>query len=165
MSRTSKILNTVQSPDQILNLLYGTGYRLTGNHQLTAKLIDLTISELDLSNRQWKLNGNKNKSVNVIFKTLCTAFINKSTVVCGPDYIAAPLHNHKDFCKHQIQEALLYLPPMERLLVVLKDILGLTYVEIADLTGLEKSDVSCLLSMGRWSLRKILSDVIAPISF
>ncbi len=76
----------------------------------------------------------------------------KTTVVCGPDHVAASLSVYGDLSKPQIQEALLYLPPIERLLVVLKDILGLTYAEMADLTGLEKSDVSCLLSMGRLSL-------------
>ncbi len=87
MSRKSEILNTVQSPDQIFNLLYITGYRLTGNHQLTAELIDASISELNLQGRQGHnkllkgliqtLSGSKNIDVNAIFKTLCAAFIKK----------------------------------------------------------------------------------------
>ncbi len=168
MSRTSEILNTVRSPDQIFKLLYITGYRLTANHQLTAELIDASISALNLQGRQGHnkllkglirtLSGSNNIGVKAILKALCTAFINKTTVQCGRDHVTTPLPIYEDFCKPQIQEALLHLPPMERLLVVLKDILGLTYAEMADLTGLEKSDVSCLLSVGRLSLRELLDD-------
>ncbi|WP_161822015.1 RNA polymerase sigma factor [Sporotomaculum syntrophicum] len=165
VSGTSEVFDTVQSHDKIFNLLYNTAYRLTGNHQLTAELIDISMSA-------WNRQGNRvhyrffnvfvreqsmerNMWAGNMLKNLCTAFIKKTAVpVCGLEQEAIPLKNYQlSRSRARIQEALLQLPPMERLLVVLRDILGLTYADIAELTGLRKSDVTGLLSAGRWSLR------------
>jgi len=167
VSGTSEILNTVQSNDQIFNLLYTTGYRLTGNHRLTAELIEVSISALNLQGRQShnklfkglvrQQTGCKNTFANALLKTLCSTFITNNKLVCGREQVTAPLKTYEfSRSRSQMQDALLELPPMKRLLVVLRDILGLTYAEMAELTGLEKCDVAGLLSAGRWSLRELI---------
>ncbi len=149
VSGTSEVFDTVQSHDQIFNLLYTTAYRLTGNHQLTAELIDVSMKALNRQGRE------RNIGARNMLKTLCTVFITKTAaLVCGRKQKAIPLKYYQlSRSRAQMQEALLQLPPMERLLVVLRDILGLTYAEMAELTGLKKTDVAGLLSAGRWSLR------------
>ncbi len=169
MSGTSEVFNTVQSYDQIFNLLYTTGFRLTGNHRLTAELIDVSIYALNLQGRQGNnkfLKGlvrGKNTGANAMLKTLCTAFIKKTTLVCERGQVSAPFKTYEfSRSRSQMQVALLQLPPMERLLVVLRDILGLTYAEMAELTGMKKSDVADLLSEGRWSLRELIDVPAVP---
>jgi len=63
----------------------------------------------------------------------------------------------KDNNSGKIQEALLTLPPTERLVLVLREVLGLNYAKIAKLTGIEKTVVPRLLNTGRWELRKQLA--------
>jgi RNA polymerase sigma-70 factor (ECF subfamily) len=166
VSGTSEVFNTVQA-DQIVKLLYTTGYRLTGNHRLTAELIDGSINALNLQGQHGrnklfkgivrKQSGRKIPGASIMLKTLCTTFLHKTTVVNGRKHTAVPLRTYEfSPSKPQMQEVLLQLPPLERLLVVLRDILGLTYIEMAELTGLEKSEVACFLSAGRWSLRELL---------
>lgn len=166
VSGKSEIFNTVQA-DQIFKLLYTTGYRLTGSHRLTAELIDVSINALNPQGQHWhnklfkgivrKQSGITDPGTSVMLKTLCTTFLNKTTVVHGRECTVVPLKTYEfSLSRPHMQEVLLQLPPMERLLVVLRDILGLTYIEMAELTGLEKSEVAGLLSAGRWSLRELL---------
>lgn len=171
VSWTSGVFNTVKNPDQIFKVLYTVGYRLTGNHRLTVELIGASISELNRQNPHAQnppfkdvgqlLSGSNHIVFAAILKTLCFTYVNKFTVMYGRNHATAHAAIYElSRNGSQIQEALLYLQPKERLLVVLRDILGLNYAEIADLTGLEKNDVVCLLSAGRWSLRKLLT---APV--
>jgi len=164
---TSEIINRVQSLDQIINLLYTTGYRLTGSHRLTAELIAVSIDALNQPDQNGrrnffkglirKTNERKSQGTRVILKTLCTTFINKNAVLGEREKLAVAWKTYKFSCSRpQLQAALLQLPPMQRLLVVLRDILNLNYAEMAELTGLEKSDVAGLLDAGRWSLRDLI---------
>jgi len=164
---TSEVINTVQSHDQIINLLYTTGYRLTGSHQLTAELIAVSIDALNQPDQNGhhkffkglirKTSERKSQGTQAILKTLCTNFINKNAVLGEREQVAAAWHTLKGSrSKPQLQAALLQLPPMQRVLVVLRDILNLNYAEMAELTGLEKSDVAGLLDAGRWSLRELI---------
>lgn len=135
MSGTSGVFDAVKSPDEIFKLLYTTCYRLTGNHRLTAKLIEASVCTLNPQGRQGcnKLfkgivqlfNRNKNINVNSVFKALCSAFINKTTLVCEQDHTYASMTTY-EYSRSglQMQEALLCLPPLERLLVVLRDTLA-----------------------------------------
>ncbi|WP_347488909.1 sigma factor-like helix-turn-helix DNA-binding protein [Desulfoscipio sp. XC116] len=135
------------SSEQIVNLLYNTGYRLTGNHRETQKLLKDVLNVL-----------NDNINLNIALKSLCLIYINKA--------ISSPGKNssknkksppRKSNSTNKVQEALLTLPPAERLVLVLREVLGLDYVEIAELIGIEETPVSRLLNTGRWALRKQLA--------
>jgi len=136
------------SSDQIVNLLYNTGYKLTGSHRKTQKLLE------DVFNA---LNGNGNITLNTALKSLCLLYINKPTSSLSKNLSktksSPPV---KDNNSDKIQEALLTLPSTERLVLVLRDVLGLNYTEIAKLTGIEKTVVSWMLNTGRWTLRNQL---------
>jgi len=135
------------SSEQIVNLLYNTGFRLTGSHRKTQALLKDVFNDL---------NGNIN--LNTALKNLCLIYRNKTTTSSGEnlpkDINSSPI---KVNSTNKIQEALLTLPPAERLILVLREILGLNYAEIVEFTGMEKTDVTRLLNTGRWVLRKHLA--------
>ncbi|MFA7468496.1 MAG: sigma factor-like helix-turn-helix DNA-binding protein [Desulfotomaculaceae bacterium] len=146
MTKLEEMSKQGDSPEQIVNLLYNTGYRLTGSHKKTQELLKGVFIEL---------NGNINLST--ALKNMCLIYRNKTTSSSGKNFTkdksGPPI---KDNCTNKIQAALLTLPPTERLVLVLREILGLNYAEIAGLTGMEKTAVTRLLSTGRWDLRKYL---------
>ncbi|WP_161821545.1 RNA polymerase sigma factor [Sporotomaculum syntrophicum] len=131
------------SSDQIVNLLYNTGYRLTGSHRKTQDLIR------DVFNA---LNGNIN--LNTALKSLCLIYINKPTSSLSKNLSKTKSSPPtKDNSSNNVQNALLTLPLKVRLVLVLREVLGLGYVEIAEMTGIEKTAVTRLLNTGRWELQ------------
>lgn len=147
MPKLEEVSNRSDSSKQIVNLLYSTGYRLTGSHSKTQDLIKNVFDAL---------NGNIN--LNTALKNLCLIYINKATSSPGKnspkDKKSSP---KKSNSANKVQEALLTLPSAERLVLVLREVLGLGYVEIAEMIGIEKTVVSRLLNTGRWALRKQLA--------
>jgi len=63
-----------------------------------------------------------------------------------------------------IQKAIDSLPESQKSVVVLRDIEGFTYEEIADITGLNPGTVKSKLARARHKLRKILSPVYSKLS-
>jgi len=147
MPKLEEMSKQGNSPEQIVNLLYNTGYRLTGNHRKAQELLQGVFTAL---------NGNIN--LNTALKNMCLIYRNKtrsSLVKNLPQDKNSSLI--KDNSTNKIQAALLTLPPTERLILVLREILGLNYAEIAELTGMEETAVTRLLRTGRWNLRKYLT--------
>lgn len=133
------------SSEQIINLLYNTGYRLTGSHKRTQELLKGVFNPV---------SGNIN--LKTALKKMCLTYINKATTSWTPNLPkSSPPTN--DNSTNKIQAALLALPPTVRLVLVLREVSGLNYVEIAEMTGIEKIAVTRLLSTGRWELRKQLA--------
>ncbi|MBF0488319.1 MAG: sigma-70 family RNA polymerase sigma factor [Nitrospirae bacterium] len=60
-----------------------------------------------------------------------------------------------------IEKAILELPVAQRLVVVLRDIEGLSYEEISSITGLNQGTVKSKLSRARHALRDKLKDIVA----
>jgi RNA polymerase sigma-70 factor (ECF subfamily) len=58
-----------------------------------------------------------------------------------------------------VQKALMQISPVFREVVVLRDIQGLTYEEIAGITGLELGTIKSRISRGRSHLQKLLKDI------
>ncbi|WP_006523802.1 RNA polymerase sigma factor [Desulfoscipio gibsoniae] len=150
MPKLGEMFKQGNSSEQIVNLLYNTGYRLTGSHKKTQELLKGVFKALD---------GDIN--LNTALINLCLIYRNKATTGWTPNLPkdlprAKSSPPTKDNSTNKIQAALLTLPPTERLVLVLRDILGLSYVEIAEMTGIEKIAVTRLLNTGRWELRKQL---------
>lgn len=66
---------------------------------------------------------------------------------------------HENFELHDtMQQALAQLPQQHRAILLMKDIEGYQYKEIAQLTGLEEMQVAGILYRARVNLKKILTD-------
>ncbi len=146
MLKLEEISKKGDSSEQVVNLLYNTGYRLTGSHKRTQALLTSVFIAL---------NGNIN--TNIALKNLCLIYMNKATYSPGKkltqDKSSPPVEENST---SKVQKALLKLPSTERLVLVLREILGLSCDEIAELTVMENMEVSRLLNTGRWALRKQL---------
>lgn len=147
MSKLGQAVNHGNCVEQIVNLLYTTGYRLTGNHKSTQALLTGVFNALSC-----------NINIKTALKNLCLLYINETTANPGKKTpkgkSSSPARDNRT---NKIQEALLTLPPTERLVLVLRDVLGLTYAEIAELSGMENTAVTRLMNAGRWALRKQLA--------
>jgi len=147
MPKLDKTFKQGEYPEQIVNLLYNTGYRLTGKHLETQELVEGVFDTL-----------NNNANLKTALKSMCLIYMN-NTASGGKNL---PKDNNgstlldKGISTHKIQAALLALPPIERLVLVLREILGLNYADIAEITGCEKITVTRLLTAGRGALRKHL---------
>jgi RNA polymerase sigma-70 factor (ECF subfamily) len=81
-----------------------------------------------------------------------------------PDYSAKLVNGHerpeeyalRQELSHVIQEAITNLPPEQRTVVVLSDIQGFAYQEIAEITGVSLGTVKSRLSRARMKLRDYL---------
>ena len=148
MPKLGAIAKRSNSSDQIVNLLYNTGYRLTGSHRITQKLLEDVCNALNVESRI---------NFNISLQSLCLIYLNNPTAGLSKnlpkDKSSPPVKGNNS---GKIQAALLTLPPTERLVLVLRDMLGLNYTEIAKLIGIEKTAVTRLLNTGRWALRKQL---------
>ena len=122
------------SPDQILTVLYTAGFRLTGSHPSTR---DLVCGAVDQA-----LGNGGSLSLPAAMQSLCHSFMQ-----------APALPSPTDKSPGSIQVALLQLQPLERLVVVLRDNLGLTYPDIAAVTGLGEPEVARMLAAGRSALQ------------
>lgn len=134
MPLMGKPLSQLYSPEEILDLLYNTGFRLTGSHRETT---DLVLSAFDT------LTGCEKIKFSTALKGLCSVYIKTAA-----KNLDQPLYRN-NCSMGKVQEALLSLPHKERLVVVLREILGLDYDAISNMTDLEKKDVAKLLAIGR----------------
>jgi RNA polymerase sigma-70 factor (ECF subfamily) len=59
-----------------------------------------------------------------------------------------------------IEKAIAGLPVPQRAVVILRDIEGLSYEEISDITGYNQGTVKSKLSRARWALRDKLRGIV-----
>ncbi|WP_449240839.1 RNA polymerase sigma factor [Desulfoscipio gibsoniae] len=131
-------------PKQLVDFLYNIGYRLTGSHQQTEELVK-DVFNVPNKDAAFSLN------IDTALRSMCISYIKK----------VDDQHQHstmlKGNSKNKIQVALLTLSPLQRLVLVLREIVRINYSEIAEITGMDKTTVTRLLSSGRWTLRKHLA--------
>ncbi len=150
MPNLDKTFKQGEYPEQIVDLLYNTGYRLTGKHLETQELVEGVFNTL-----------NNNANLKTALKSMCLIYMNNTASGGGKNLNSSKVSSSstlldKGICTNKIQAALLALPPIERLVLVLREILGLNYADIAEITGCEKITVTRLLTAGRGALRKHL---------
>jgi len=90
---------------------------------------------------------------NTALKNLCLLYLNKVITGWAPNLPKALLKAKsspptKDNTINRIQAVIFSLPPTERLVLVLREVLGRSYVEIANMIGMEKTTVPQLLNTG-----------------
>ncbi len=104
MPKLEEVSKHGDSSEPIVNLLYNTGYRLTGSHRKTQELLKGVFNAL-----------NGNIDFNIALKNLCLIYRNKTTSSPGKNL---PQEKNSSSIKvkntEKIQTALLTLPPAER---------------------------------------------------
>ncbi|MCG8402108.1 MAG: hypothetical protein MJA84_10985 [Firmicutes bacterium] len=144
----SPTLKKENTPEITLNILYATGFRLTGNHQSTKKLVQKAV--LRPCNIPSPEPG-------TAIKNLCLAFLEE--YANRPDRHQTIKPYAMDVLARDvsgIQEAILRLEPGVRLAVVLRDIAGLSYAEIAEVTSSSEKEVSGRIAAARRDIRELL---------
>ncbi|SFH19002.1 Sigma-70, region 4 [Desulfotomaculum arcticum] len=134
MARLTEIDNFHDTPKKVFNCVYNICFRLTGNHVKAGELVKATF-----------IDGGYPIDPIALITVLCASFISWSRADPGTGWYLPGLSLH--------QQALLQLAPLERLVVVLHDVAGFDYDEIARVTGFVRSDVAKLLASGRLALR------------
>lgn len=138
--------SSARSFEELFSLLYTAGFRLTGDHQEAASLVEGAVSMATGEDRP-----------HAYLKMLCQEHVKR--IEKARDKIISPLHVPSGFQagrEQLVQDALLCLPARERLVVVLRDVLGLNYAEIGKVADLDEPAVSRLLAAGRKILRDLL---------
>lgn len=125
-----------------INFIYNIGYRLTGSHRRATKLVEdaLIKNPPGTDDRLGAL------------KSLCAAF--KSQYVPDSLHYCLNTDDHID-----TQRALLTLPPIKRLVLILRDVVGLGYPEIARVAALKEFEATNLLSSARRLLQKEITGI------
>lgn len=125
-----------------LDWIYNIAFRLTGQHQKAAALVRESMSGLATDNYS-----------QIVIKNLCAAFLNLES-----RNKAYPVEKYQliKMDLEKVQQALLRLPAPERLVIVLRETAGFSPSRVAELTGLEKEQVSTMLASGRNSLVAML---------
>ena len=151
--------------------LYSVAYRLTGNHDDTQDLVQdvLLRVERGLANYQpGNFEGWLSRITTNVFLDQTRAKKRRPTVALPdePDRVmqggpgadealdAAGLPDH-------IQDAIRSLPIDYRTAVVLSDVVGLNYNEIAEALDIPVGTVRSRIHRGRHQLRSLLGDVVA----
>jgi len=144
VSKPDRALEPVKSTEQIIDQIYSTAFRLTGKKQsaevLTVEAINTAMNKKGILTFRAALKG------------LCYSFLNSPVPQRNIQFKNCGF-NSGAVNSEQVQEALLYLEPVERLVLILREIWRFSYWEIADLTGLNKDKVAKVLAQGRLSLR------------
>ncbi|MFZ5633670.1 MAG: sigma-70 family RNA polymerase sigma factor [Bacillota bacterium] len=131
--------------ENVLGLLYTTGFRLTGDHREAAGLVEGAISAIGTEDGLYPA-----------LKELSRQYIEGAATARDRMVSADGQHQGLSGREQLVQEALLHLPAGERLVVVLRDVLGLSYAEISEAAGMNEPAVARTLAVGRRRLAERL---------
>jgi len=135
------------SLEKVLSLLYTAGFRLTGDHREAAGLVERAIGATGAEDGLYPA-----------LKELSRQYAGGAETARGRTVSAKSRSSVQSGREQPVQEALLRLPAGERLVVVLRDVLGLSYAEIGEVAGLDEPAVARLLASGR----RRLADLLIP---
>lgn|GEM_PF-3156352 len=146
MSKRGGALDKIESTEQIINRIYATAFRLTGKRHsaeaLASEAIKAVLGKKEIVTMQAALKG------------LCNSFLNNPPPVLLEDFkIKKNNPRRQAVDAKQVQQALLCLEPVERLVLVLREMWQFSYGDISNLTGLEQDKVAKVLAQGRVGLR------------
>ncbi len=140
------------------------GYKGLKDFRLDAKFstwmyrIAVNVCKNKLASRSWRESRR-----NVALEAADAAVADGGSVAAGS---APPSPAHELDAKdrrNRIEAAIARLPDEQRELVVLRDIEGRSYEEIAEATGLNSGTVKSRLNRGRGQLREWLKDCLLPL--
>ena len=171
---------------QHLDALYRTALRMTHNQQDAEDLVQET------SLRAYRFLDKFQPGTNLrawLFKILTNTYINRYRKVANAPRVESiddteefALYNHLDteaasrggsveaqvldrFAEQDIKRAIEALPPQYRMTVLLADVEGFSYNDIAEITNVKKGTVMSRLFRGRRLLQKALIDQARAAGF
>jgi RNA polymerase sigma-70 factor (ECF subfamily) len=171
---------------QHLDALYRTALRMTRNQQDAEDLVQET------SLRAYRFLDKFQPGTNLrawLFKILTNTYINRYRKVSNEPRVDSiddteefALYNHLDteaasrggsveaqvldrFAEEDIKKAIEALPPQYRMTVLLADVEGFSYNDIAEITNVKKGTVMSRLFRGRRLLQKALIDQARAAGF
>ncbi len=171
---------------QHLDALYRTALRMTHNQQDAEDLVQET------SLRAYRFLDKFQPGTNLrawLFKILTNTYINRYRKVANAPRVESiddteefALYNHLDteaasrggsveaqvldrFAEEDIKKAIEALPPQYRMTVLLADVEGFSYNDIAEITNVKKGTVMSRLFRGRRLLQKALIDQARAAGF
>ncbi|MBI4390528.1 MAG: sigma-70 family RNA polymerase sigma factor [candidate division NC10 bacterium] len=157
-----------------LHVLYGAALRLAGNQAEAEDLVQETALRAYEFFHQFAPGTNcKAWLLRILYRTFLNRRRAVRLTVAYDDDLAPPVggsatvgNPEEDFLRkatgEEIQRALMVLPEKFRLPVILADLEGLTYREIAEVCGCPVGTVMSRLHRGRAHLREALRELIEP---
>lgn len=140
--------------------LYRFALRYTGDGDLSHDTVQDTFVKLWEQHNDLHVKGIKGYLIRVLYRFLVN--VHRHEVVCrnARDSLLPPSNEyeqHYDFELHDaMQTALNQLPEIQRQLLLLKDLEGYEYCEMAEMTGLSEQQVAVYLYRARKKMRELL---------
>jgi len=131
--------------EKVFGLLYTAGFRMTGDHREAAGLVKRTISAAGVEENLYP-----------VLKVMLRQYAGEGATARDRMTPAGGRPSGQSRRDLLIQGALLQLPAGERLVVVLRDVLGLSYAEVGEVAGLDEPMVARMLAAGRRRLAEQL---------
>lgn len=146
--------------DKYSNDLYRFALRYTGDGDKSHDAVQDTFVTLWEQHNKLKINGIKGYLIRILYRLLVNSY--RHEVVCrnarehlAPQY--EDYEQHTNFELHDtMQKALNQLPEIQRQLLLLKDLEGYDYSEMAEMTGISEQQVGVYLFRARKKMRELL---------
>lgn len=138
---------------QLINQVYTVGFYLSGSIDMAEHL---TIQTFDLCKEtDWYFQDQ-------IWKIFCSLYFNEST---GMNKYPNKNQTDGTSLEAKLPSAILCLPPEERMVLLLREIIGFGYEEISQCINCSKEGVSEILTRARWYLRQELENDLLTVGY
>lgn len=158
--------------DPLMNFVY----RFVGDKDVSSDIVQETMIKFYLNKNSYRsfakfstwiytIAGNlaknelKRKKRRVFFSLSPNEDDEKSIQVEDKTFFQPDVHTDSNIKNKMIQDALLKVKPVYREIVILRDIQGLSYEEISEISGLSIGTVKSRINRGRTQLQKLLKNI------
>jgi RNA polymerase sigma-70 factor (ECF subfamily) len=158
--------------DPLMNFVY----RFVGDKDISGDIVQETMIKFYLNKNSYRsfakfstwiytIAGNlaknelKRRKRRVIFSLSNHDDDEKSIQVADKTFFSPEVQTDSNIKNDLIQKALLKVKPVYREIVILRDVQGLSYEEIADISGLSIGTVKSRINRGRSQLQKLLKNI------
>ncbi|PJA95735.1 MAG: RNA polymerase subunit sigma-24 [Ignavibacteriales bacterium CG_4_9_14_3_um_filter_34_10] len=158
--------------DPLMNFVY----RFVGDKDISSDIVQETMIKFYLNKNSYRsfakfstwiytIAGNlaknelKRRKRRVIFSLSPHDDDEKSIQVADKTFFSPEVQTDSNIKNDLIQQALLKVKPVYREIVILRDVQGLSYEEIAEISGLSIGTVKSRINRGRSQLQKLLKNI------
>jgi len=158
--------------DPLMNFVY----RFVGDKDISSDIVQETMIKFYLNKNSYRsfakfstwiytIAGNlaknelKRRKRRVIFSLSPHDEDEKSIQVADKTFFSPEVQTDSNIKNGLIQQALLKVKPVYREIVILRDVQGLSYEEIAEISGLSIGTVKSRINRGRSQLQKLLKNI------
>lgn len=146
--------------DEFSDDLFRFALRYTGDTDESNDAVQDCFLALWEHHKEVKAKGVKGYLMRVLYRSLVDRHRHNAHLVVGIEQIREQSYSpYQQIDLHdQIEQMLLTLPEMQRTLLLLRDLEGYSYREMADITGLSQQQVMTYLYRARVRARKFFVD-------